>query len=124
MTDYENHSVPEGINYSQEHPLKDFGLLVLAALAGLLALLLILSALAGAMAPLIPFSVEQKLAENISSRLPAASLSETQQHKQEYLRTLAGELVAQESLPEGLELTVHYMPGAMVNAFATLGGHL
>lgn len=124
MTSYENRSAPEGINYSQDHPLKDFGLLLLAALGGLLALLLVLSALAGSMAPLIPFSVERQLAESISSQFPAASLSGTQQQKQEYLRNLTRELVAQENLPEGLELTVHYMPGAIVNAFATLGGHV
>lgn len=124
MTDYENRPVPEGINYSQDHPLKDFALLLLAALAGLAILLLLLAALANVMAPLIPFSVEQRLAERMASQFPKVELSATQSEKQKYLRTLTDSLLAQDELPDEMKITVHYLPGETINAFATLGGHI
>ncbi|HCS29356.1 MAG TPA: hypothetical protein DIW43_18005 [Spongiibacteraceae bacterium] len=124
MTDYENRPLPEGINYSQENPLKDFALLVLAALGGLAVVLLLLVALANSMAPLIPFSVEQRLAEQMASQFPAAELNESQAEKQAYLRKLARELLEHVELPEGLNVTVHYLPAGAVNAFATLGGNI
>lgn len=124
MTDYENRPVSEGINYSQDHPLKDFALLLLAALGGLAVLLLLLGVMANAMAPLIPFSVEQRLAQRVASPFPALELSAPQAEKQDYLRTLTDHLLVQEPLPEGMSVTVHYLPGETVNAFATLGGHI
>lgn len=124
MTDYENRPVPEGINYSQEHPLKDFSLLMLAALGGLAALLLLLAALANYMAPLIPFSVEQRLAQRMASQFPVVELNASQAKKQDYLRQLTQSLLQHEALPEGLNVTVHYLPGDTINAFATLGGNI
>ncbi len=124
MSSYENRPIPEGINYSQDHPLKDFALLMLAALGGLAALLLTLVALANYMAPLIPFSAEQRLARSLASQFPIVELSSSQNEKQDYLRKLSSELLQGVELPEGLNVTVHYLPGNTVNAFATLGGNI
>ena len=124
MSDYENRPVPEGINYSQENPLKDFALLMLAALLGLAALLLLLAALANFMAPLIPFEVEQRLAGQMASQFPVADLDDKQTDKQNYLRQLAEDLLQQTEAPEALGIRVHYLPGATINAFATLGGNI
>ncbi|MFT5034158.1 MAG: putative Zn-dependent protease [Bacteroidia bacterium] len=124
MTDYENRPVPEGINYSLDNPLKDFALLMLVALGGLAALLLLLAALANYMAPLIPFSVEQRLAQRMASQFPDVALTQSQAEKQDYLRKLSTSLLQDVELPDGLNVTVHYVPGDTVNAFATLGGNI
>ena len=124
MSDYENRPVPEGINYSQANPLKEFAWLVLAVIGAVMALLLLLSVLAKFLTPLIPFSVEQRLAEQMLTRVPTPVLSESQLQKQQYLRDLAAQLLAHQPLPEGMTLTVHYGPSSTVNAFATLGGHI
>lgn len=124
MSDYENRPVPEGINYSQDNPLKEFAWLVLAVIGAVVALLLLLSVLAKYLTPLIPFSVEQRLAEQTLARVPASELTETQLQKQQYLRDLAAQLLAHQPLPEGMTLTLRYTPSRTINAFATLGGHI
>ncbi|MBB3048442.1 putative Zn-dependent protease [Litorivivens lipolytica] len=124
MADYENRPVPEGINYSRENPLKEF-LLLCVALAGALAVLLFsLSLAAQKLAPLIPFSVENRLVEQFSSSLPAPAESERAQKIDAYLSELAESLLSGQKLPEGFNLQVAYVDSPMTNAFATLGGRV
>lgn len=109
----------EGINASEDHPLKEFSLLVAAvALLGALAIVLIGLA-AKAWAPLIPFSLEEKMA-GIMEEPPAQQYRE----KQKALQTLADRLLAASPLPDDIRIHVHYQPGDTANAFATLGGHI
>lgn len=124
MSNYENRPVPEGINYSQENPLKEFFLLLLAASGALLVLLLILSLAAQKLAPLVPFSLEEKLVSRYAEQFPAAPESERAQLIENYLQQLADQLLESQRLPEGLNLKIHYLSSKTVNAFATLGGNV
>ncbi|MBX9962355.1 MAG: M48 family metallopeptidase [Burkholderiales bacterium] len=120
MTEYSNPRIPDGINVSHTHPLADFarllgGILVVVAVAvGALALL------AGYLAKYVPFESERAIAERFVGSLaqpgpePVAA----------YLDALTQRIAAAHDLPPGMKITVHYVPGDTVNAFATLGGHI
>ena len=124
MADYENHPVPEGINVSPTHPLREFALLV-AGISGLvLVTALIVSLLAGQFARHIPFAQEQALAESLNKHWPTNSSSELDQQRQAYLQNLADRLASVMNLPPGMHITVHYAASGTVNAMATLGGHI
>jgi len=83
---YENRQVPEPINYTDEHPLKDF-LWLLGAVALLIAaLLLVVHLCAKLLAPFIPFEYESKISEPFVQALKSDSYrSEEQQKIQTYL---------------------------------------
>ncbi|MBX2848832.1 MAG: M48 family metallopeptidase [Acidiferrobacterales bacterium] len=115
---YKNPKVDHDINVSHEHPLKEFfqltlGVIVLAAVA-----IIVLHFTAGYFAQKIPFSFEQ----NLVSHVDMLDVEESPQ--QAYLQQLADELSAHMDLPEGMRITVHYSEDKIVNAFATLGGHV
>ncbi|KAB2922590.1 MAG: M48 family metallopeptidase [Dechloromonas sp.] len=124
MADYENPEIPEGINVSPTHPLKDFALLVAGISTLLVVGVLILSLLAGQLTRHIPFAHEQALAASLDRWLPAAPETPVQQQRQQYLQSLADRLTAAMDIPADMPITVHYAPAGTVNAMATLGGHI
>ncbi|QRM19859.1 M48 family metalloprotease [Dechloromonas sp. TW-R-39-2] len=124
MADYENRPVPEGINVSPSHPLREFALLV-AGISGLiLVVTLVVSLLAGQFARHIPFPQEKALAESLATRWPTTAGNQLDQQRQAYLQNLADRLGAVMKLPPGMSITVHYASSDTVNAMATLGGHI
>lgn len=115
---YENPEIPEGINDSERRPLLRFLKLGAAAL-GLVALVgAALFALADRLTPLVPFRYETAVTQGLFA--PAGSEGALEP----YLRELAARLARAQGLPEGMAVTLHYDDGEMVNAFATLGGHV
>jgi predicted Zn-dependent protease len=115
---YENPRPVEHVNYSQEHPLKEFGQLVLGVAVLIISVTLLLNFGAGYLAKYIPFSFEQKMVGEMTI-LDSGSSEQTAQ-----LQALADQLSKHMALPEGMQITVHYDEDDTVNAFATLGGHL
>ncbi len=120
---YENPKIPEGINVTDEHPLKDFTAMLLGVTLFIVITIVIIFSLAEWLVKFIPFEVETRLAEStvVGSLVPKKDIeSETQN----YLRNLTADLARQQQLPEGMTVTVHYIEGDTVNAYATLGGHI
>ncbi len=122
---YENPELPEGINVGDEHPLKEFFLLAVGALAAVVLLVALLAWSAQYLAQFIPFRVEQALAEKVAVALDrnegfVAGAADIQQ----YLDDLATRIAKAEGLPEEMAITVHYVEDETINAFATLGGHI
>lgn len=124
MADYENPKIPEGINVSPTHPLKDFALLVGGISALILVAVLALSLLAGQLARHVPFEQERALAGSLSRWLPEAPATPLHRERQQYLQQLADRLATAMDLPPEMTLTVHYSDSGTVNALATLGGHI
>lgn len=122
---YENRQVPEGINISHNHPLREFFTL-LAGLVGIItAVVIVLGLLANLLAPLIPFSLEKKLLG--SMEIPWQSNGNSSQRDSEvqrYLQALGEKLAAEMDLPEAIELNIRYNNAATINAYATLGGNI
>lgn len=111
--------MPEGINADPEHPLKE-----LAWLGGGLLLLVVLvvavmSFAAQGLARHIPFAYEQSITADF-----AADMEDDDGETQAWLQALADDLAAGMDLPEGMSIHVHYVDDDLVNAFATLGGHV
>ena len=85
---------------------------IAAALTGAFALL------AQWLAPHVPFEYEKQLASRFASAVGAGDEVES------YLQDLAGRLAKAEQLPDGMTIKLHYRDEPVVNAFATLGGHV
>ena len=117
--DYSNPEIPEGINTSKEHPLKEFFILLTGILAVIIVAVVIISFMAEKLAVHIPYSVEKDLiSENdlfIDDENPEVVA---------YLKNLSDKLIAHMDIPADMDITVHYMDQDIENAFATLGGHI
>lgn len=132
--DYSDPPVPEGINVQHDHPLLDFGGLVLAVALATVALVLVVVLSASWLSRYIPFAYEQEIAEAVFSTGPGKEFlqgenaSQLQQEKQQkietYLNTLAERIALAQDFPPDMRVTVHFVEGETVNAFATLGGHI
>lgn len=116
--EYSNPEIPEGINYSKTHPLKEFVLLTAGVFGVLLIAVLLLGVFADHFAQYIPYRVEK----NFHLMVPDKDDGPPALHA--YLDKLADRIAAAESLPAGMAITVHYVDSDVVNAYATLGGHI
>lgn len=151
---FQNPKIPEGINVSSEHPLKNFIYLLLGVSAALIAALLVLFYAIGFIAKWVPFEEEVRWAESIGESLnkssgkngrdaqngllealglPTSDKSEDGFDEQyavraekvgSYLQDLANKLAVAQELPDPIKITVHYIDQPVVNAFATIGGHV
>ena len=143
--EYENRTVPEGINVGNESPLKDFFILAFGLGAAVVALVVVLSFLAGWLVQFVPFETEVVLTEKLSfsefmePEMQKGKKQEKQNEQQktqqlekdkkqkkiaDYLQNLANQLATAQQLPEGMSITTHYIDTNTVNAFATLGGNI
>ncbi len=115
---YSNPQIPEGINVSHRHPLKELLILLGGALVLVVFLSWILAEFGGRLARLVPFEQELSMAPDslLSSDAPPAL--------QRYLDDLAQRLQTQMDLPEGMTIKLHLSGSDPVNAFATLGGNV
>ena len=121
---YENRQPDETVNYSSEHPLKEFAWLVF----GLLGVVAIAAALigffAGEIASRLPFSVEKDYARRITQHWQDKPRDAAAEEARAALRAIAAKLAPAMQLPPGMEIQVHYASDAVTNAFATLGGNV
>jgi len=116
--EYSNPEIPEGINYSKTHPLKEFAILSTGVFGVLFIALIVIGLLADHFAQYIPFRVEK----NFHILIPATDDGPPALH--DYLDSLAKRISVAETLPNGMHITVHYVDSDVVNAYATLGGHI
>lgn len=124
MGAYENRTVPEGINVSPVHPLKDFAVLLFGVSLSVIAFVIVLALLAGYLVRYVPFSYEQSLVSRAVAPWLEPSTDPLDQQRQRYLQSLADRLSSVMNLPDGMQVTVHYVQKDTVNAMATLGGHV
>ncbi|MBU3069617.1 M48 family metallopeptidase [Aestuariicella sp. G3-2] len=129
-----NPKLPEGINRSDEHPLKEFAWLLAGVSLALVGAVVILSLLVGWLAPAIPFRWELALTDRYEQSLSgAANESRTSQLEaaEQAVKDLGASLVATQQaeaalLPEDQDIRYHFhlLSESTPNAFATLGGHI
>lgn len=118
MAQYENPQPREGINYSHEHPLKEFTQLLLGIGLVIVLVIFLVHSLAGLIARQIPIEFEQRMVANFDIATVKQSA------EQQRLQQLADKISRVMDLPTGMTITVHYSDEDVVNAFATLGGNL
>ena len=73
-------------------------------------------------APFIPFAWERALTQRFPHVEIDPGSADSATHR--YLTSLAARVAEASDLPEDMVITVHYIQGDTVNAFATLGGHI
>jgi len=117
---YENPAQPEQVEARDGHPLAEVAILVGAVVAIGAALVAALAFGATWLAPKVPFRLEQQFAQGFFKERAGDRVSTHEQ----VLRELAERLVREMDLPAGVSVTVHYDEGQVLNAFATLGGHI
>lgn len=120
MPDYSNPEIPDGINVSHTHPLADFARLLGGILVVLVAVVAGLALAAGHLAKYVPFEAERAIADRFSGQLVQPGSKPVA----DYVEAVTRKVVAAHDLPQGMTITVHYLPDDTVNAFATLGGHV
>jgi len=114
---YTNPEIPEGINTSQTRPLKEFFVLSGGLIAIVVISFYLLVVSVDLLADKIPFAWEQSI--------PVNSLLENETSDAlPYLEDLTRQVADEMALPEGMQVTLHYVDSDTVNAFATLGGHM
>lgn len=129
---YESPKQAEGINVSDEHPLRDLVVLLAAVTAISFILVLLLAGLAQRLATHIPFETEERIAQALPDilQLDEASsesdndLSQERASRENFLRELGERLRIAMGVSEPMRLTIHYSDTPTVNAFATLGGQI
>ena len=114
----ENPKIPEGINTSPDHPLKEFVWLLGGVVLVIVIAVGVLSLMAQFLAARVPFRYETELASYFQDS--TAERSEIG----DYLQEIADRLARAQSLPADMHVTVHFADESVVNAFATLGGHI
>ncbi len=67
----------------------------------------------------IPFEIETSISQPIAKKL-----NDETNEVDEYLQALTDKIVPHMDLPEGMKITAHYVDEDVVNAMATLGGHV
>ena len=116
--EYSNPELPENINTSKTHPLKEFLILTAGLIAAIFILISLLILVVDNFADKIPFELEKDL--------PISSFIKTQNTEPlpPYLEEVAEKVIQNFKLPAEMKITVHYVNDNTVNAFATLGGHI
>jgi Zn-dependent protease with chaperone function len=124
MARYENPQIPEGINVSEENPLKEFALLVTGISVAIIVVVTVLSLLAGHLARYVPFAQERALLSHIDVGWLKEKPDGAPRQKEQYLQSLADRLAKAMDLPADVQVTIHYDDASTINAMATLGGHI
>lgn len=121
---YENRRPDESVNYSTEHPLKEFAWLVFGLLGVVLLAAAVLGFFAGEIAARVPFAVEKDYARRITEHWQNKPRDDEAEQARAALREIAGRLAAAMNLPKDMAVETHYSPDGIPNAFATLGANV
>ena len=116
--EYSNPQLPEGINTSKEHPLREFLILSVGLIATVFVVISTLIIIIDNFADKIPFEYEKDLP--VSSFINNLEV----QPLPPYLEKVTQKVLNSFDLPEDMKITFHYVNEDTVNAFATLGGHI
>lgn len=116
MSPKQNPQIPEGINTSDEHPLKEFALLVTGIGITLVLLMFALGFMAKHLAHHIPFHWEPKLSFETNEIHPYPDA-------QQALEDILSKLI-QTQANHDITYDIHLLDSDIPNAFATLGGQI
>ena len=125
--EFENPQIPEGINVTDEHPLKGLLQLVIGLVAIIAIILFVLHYSVQYLVHYIPFEYEVAMTEEIDFFQigdQSQQITDQELNIQAQLQLLANDLSNHMDLPDEMAITVHYSSAETVNAFATLGGHI
>lgn len=127
---YEDRIPPDGINTPNRHPLRDFFKLSLMALIAVVAFGFLLNTAGGTLGGFVPFKYELWLADKIddaaeqSGQPSPFETTVSNPALQDYLQSVADQVAEAMDIEESMPITLHYSDDNLVNAYATIGGHV
>ena len=127
---YEDRTPDEGANTPGRHPLREFAKLSVMALVSVIVLGIFFRVAGARLGGLIPYRAELWLAERIDSASQNAGQespfqqTNTNPDLQKYLQSVADRVAVAMELPQSMPVTLHYSDEEVVNAYATIGGHV
>lgn len=129
---YQNRLPPEGINTPVKHPLRDFFELLFWAAIAIVAIGLILNFAGSFLARLVPARYEVAATQQITRALDGAgqpspfAVDSEDKPGYAYLREVANRVqqVMNADSADAIPLTLHYSDEDVINAYATIGGHV
>jgi beta-barrel assembly-enhancing protease len=116
----ENRLPREGINSSDEHPLKEFAWLLVGAVVTLVVAVVVIAWGVQWLAPKVPFRYEVALAKKVMDHAQSPADAE----RSVVLQSLANRVAATMALPPDMQLVVQFTDEPAVNAYATIGGRI
>jgi len=116
---YSSPKIPEGINTTDENPLKEFAILTSGVISVVIALALVISYSLDWTSQFIPFSYEELIAQPFVDKY-----TNERGEIDDYLQELADKITPLMSLPDDMSIKVHYVDEDVKNAMATLGGNI
>ena len=119
MPEYSNPQLPEEVNNSDARPLRSFFAMAAAVVALGAGAALVFAFLGGTLARYLPYETEVSLIGPYAAQYPPL-----EGPVEKYLQGVTDRLAARMQLLEGMRIQVHYVDEDVVNAFATLGGHV
>jgi len=127
---YQDRVPPEDINTPDQHPLRDFLKLSALALLAVAVVGFLLNTAGGTLGGFMPFKYELWLVEQIESAAEKSGQSSpfettvSNPELQEYLQAVADRVAHAMEIEESMPITLHYSDDDLVNAYATIGGHV
>ena len=121
---YANRLPDESVNYDTVHPLAEFAWLAGGVLAIAVACSALIGYFAGELAARVPFRVEREFAMKFDDYWKNASAPADVTEAERTLQSMADTLLGRMSAPPDMKVTVHLNSQPVVNAYASLGGHL
>jgi len=127
---YEDRTPDEGANTPGRHPLREFAKLSVMALIAVIVLGVLLRVAGGKLGGFIPFRTELWLTERIESAAQkSGQVSPFEQvivhsELQAYLQSVADRVGVALELEDSMPITLHYSEEDVINAYATIGGHV
>jgi predicted Zn-dependent protease len=121
---WENPQQPEGVNYSQDNPLKELVILLAGALVVLVVAVYALAMAAGWLARQVPFERETQWVAPFEQQFTGKPATAEETAARERLQAMANRIAQLQQMPAEMVLRVHIVDDDMVNAFASLGGHV
>jgi len=119
LAQHTNPQLPEEVNNSDARPLRSFFAMAAAVVVLGAGAALVLAFLGGTLARYLPYGTEVSLIGPYAQKYPPGVGP-----VDKYLQDVVDRLTARMRLPEGMKIQVHYVDEEVVNAFATLGGHV
>lgn len=127
--DLENRTPDETVNYTIEHPLKEFAWLAGGILGTMTIMTFLAGFFAGELAARLPYRYEKALASGV---VHIFRESDSESGKERHARLaierdlnhLATRLVSHMELPQDMEIRIHFQDSALVNAYATVGANI
>lgn len=119
----ENRLPDETVNYSEEHPLKEFAWLVAGVAALAVAAVVVFGYFAAEVAARLPYAVEREMVAAYVE--PPGKMDDPDlDAAARELRALGARVAAAMDLEPGMEIHFRLVDSPVVNAFATLGGQV